>query len=122
MEHVRCGKQRLAIAVKLDVRSEDVAISAEDLLCLRIPYDQLLVRVFHSIELIDIHRQTASASRVSECLFAESADLHHDIRGVMVVDHVDLVMTFVCISQFLSWGKLSLEDIHINRCDDRFHR
>ena len=62
MEHVRSRKKRLSVLVQFDVRSEDISVSSEDLFRIRIPDDELLVWVFHCVELVDIHRESASTT------------------------------------------------------------
>ena len=91
----------LSVFLHLYVRSCYVSVASDDLLIVRVPYDELLVWNLHRVEIIDIHRQTASASRVSECLFTESSDLPHDVGRVVVAYNVDLVASLVCVPQLL---------------------
>ena len=57
MEHVSSCQKRLAVRTQLDVVTVNESVAAENLLCVRIPYDELLVWRFHRIEL-DIIAET----------------------------------------------------------------
>ena len=54
MEHVAGGEDGLSLFVEIHIRSEFVAIAADNLLCLRIPDDELFVAVFHRVELVEV--------------------------------------------------------------------
>ena len=51
----------------------------------------------HRVEFVDIHRQTAATSGIAESLFAETTDFSHYIRRVMMVDHIDFIVTLVSV-------------------------
>ena len=122
MEHVCCREERLPVLVQLDVTSQDISVSSEDLFSFRIPYDELLIWVLHCVELIDVHLQSASASGITECYLAKTCDLSHDIWRIMMIDHIYLVSALVCVSQLLGWCKLRLEQLYANGSNDRlFH-
>jgi len=76
----------------------------------------------HSVEFIYVHRKSASSTGIAECFFAQTSDLLHDIRRVVMVDHIDLIVAFVGIPEFLGRGKLGFQNIHAYRCYYRFHR
>ena len=106
MEHVCCRQKRLPVLVKLDVTSEDVSVSSEYLFSVRVPYYELLVWVLHGVELVDVNGEAASSAGIAECLLAETAYFFHDIRGVMMIDHIDLVVALVGVSQLFRWCQL----------------
>ena len=80
MEHMGCRQYRLSVFSELYVGSQNVTVSAKNPFCFRIPYDELLIRVVHRVEFIDVHRKTASSAGISEGFFTETAYFPHHIR------------------------------------------
>ena len=62
MEHVRSRKMWLAVLAQLYVSAKYESVASENPFCLRVPYDQLLVWVFHGVELVDVYSKSASSA------------------------------------------------------------
>ena len=72
MKHVACGKNRLAIGVKLYITSQKISITTNDFLFFRIPNYQLFVTVLTSVKLIKIYRLTCTTASLTKDDFPES--------------------------------------------------
>ena len=82
MEHMAHGEVGLAVWLQLPVFSEEIAVAADDLLCLRVPHDQLFATMGHRIKFIDIHALTRTSSGCPEGDLSQSANLLHDMRSL----------------------------------------
>ena len=121
MEHMSCCQERLVVLVELDVSTKNITISSKNLLSFRIPHDELLVWVLHSVEFVDIHLETASAAGVAECDLTQTRDLPHYVWRVVVVDHVDLVFALIRVSELFRWSQLCLKQVYADGSNNWFH-
>src|SRR3712207_7517862 len=96
MKHVTGGQQRLSLLISLPIGAENITITADDFLGLRIPNDKLFAPSFHHVELIYIHRLTRSAARRAKSYFSQSANLLHNIGRALSRNDIYLVITLVC--------------------------
>ena len=121
MEHMGGGKDGLAFGVQTHVRSHDVAVTSENSLGVGIPHHNLLVRVGHGVEFVDVCFETAAASCLTERLFAQTADFPHDVGGVVRVHDIDDVAALVGVAEFLFRGEFCFQELYRYRVDDLFH-
>ena len=91
----------LTFLVQPYVASKNESVSSENPFGIGIPYNQLLVWIFHRVKLVDVNSKSASATRVAESLLAKTSYLQHDVRGVKMIDNVDFVAAFVCVPKLL---------------------
>ena len=115
MKHVACGKNRLPILVELPVCAQQIAIAADNIFSFRIPHDELLVAVVHSVELVYIHRFAGAPACRTEGDLPQTADFFHDVRCVVNSDDINFVMTFVGHTETLVWGKLTFQQFSADR-------
>jgi hypothetical protein len=120
VEHVACGELRLAVLVKLPVGAEQVSVSADYLLRLGVPHDELLVAVRAGVELVDVHRLAGAAARFAECYLAQSAYLAHHVRRVVCRDDVYLVVALVGHAELALGREFALEQLFAYRFNDWF--
>ena len=55
MKHVGSSQNWRAFFIKTHVRTKQIPVTAQNFFRFRIPYDQLLVGVFHRVVFINIH-------------------------------------------------------------------
>ena len=120
VEHVACGELRLAVFVKLPVGAEQVSVSADYLLRLGVPHDELLIAVSAGVELVDVHRLAGAAARFAECYLAQSAYLAHHVRRVVCRDDVYLVVALVGHAELALGREFALEQLFAYRFNDWF--
>ena len=120
MEHVASSQMGLPLCIQLPVTAEEITVSANDFLGLRIPYDKLFIAVITNIKLINIHALTRTTASRAESDLTEPAYLLHDIRRVIGSDDIDLIMTFVGHTQLFLGRQLTLEDVSADRLDNLF--
>ena len=70
MEHVAGGQNGLSVGVQFPFVAFQVAIAANYLLGLWIPYDKLLVAALASVELIDVYLLASTTACLAKCNFA----------------------------------------------------
>ena len=70
---------RLALIVEFHLGTSDKAVTTENKLVLRIPYNQLVARSRHGIEFVDVAILSCSATGAAECDFAQTPDFAHGI-------------------------------------------
>src|SRR3712207_7251504 len=117
MKHVTGGQQRLSLLISLPIGAENITITADDFLGLRIPNDKLFAPSFHHVELIYIHRLTRSAARRAKSYFSQSANLLHNIGRALSRNDIYLVITLVCHSQLLIERQLTFQRFPANGLD-----
>ena len=120
MEHVAGCQLRLSLLIELPVPTQEITVTADNLIGFRIPDYQLLVTVVTKVELIKIHRFARSASRFAESDFTKSTNLFQHIRRIICRNDVNLVMALIGHSQLLVGCKLALQELTVNRLDDFF--
>ena len=118
MEHVAGSQNRLPLVIHLPCRPLQIAISANDLLCLRIPDDELLVAVLAGVELIYIHWFASASSRLTEGDLTQTADLLHDVGSIMSRHDVNLIVTLVGHAKLPLGRQLTLQNFLGNGLDD----
>ena len=91
---MRGGDEGLTVAY-LGVRTNQVAVTADDLLVLRIPDDELVVRLGHRVHLVDVHLFAGCATSVTITNLAQTGDLAHHIRALVRGDVIDEVVRLV---------------------------
>lgn len=120
VEHVACGELRLAVLVEFPVGAEHVAVAADDLLCLGIPHDELLVAVRAGVELVDVHRLAGAAACLAECYLAQTAYLAHHVRRVVCRDDVYLVVALVSHAELTLGSEFASEQLFADGFYDWF--
>ena len=122
MEHVAGGKDGLTFVVKLPRCSFQITVSPDNLLVLRIPYDELLITVVTGVEFIDVDWLSCSSSGFAESNLAQTANLLHDIGRIVGCDDINLIVALVRHAQLLVRCQFALQQFYGNRIDDRlFH-
>ena len=112
------GEHGLSVGVNINVGAKDIAIAADDLFSLRIPHDELLVAVWHGVELIDIHTLAGAAASLSEGYLTKTADFLHHVGRFMSRYDIYFVVALVCHSQLALWSELLLEQFLIYWLDN----
>ena len=120
VEHVACGELRLAVLVEFPVGAEHVAVAADDLLCLGVPHDELLVAVRAGVELVDVHRLAGAAACLAECYLAQTAYLAHHVRRVVCRDDVYLVVALVSHAELTLGSEFASEQLFADGFYDWF--
>lgn len=115
VEHVCHDDLGLSVGKEDDVLSVYVAVSTGDLLCFRVPDDQLFVGFLHGVVRRDVDRFSRTTSVESERPFAQSSDFAHDIRRILCGDNVELIATFIGISYELRSVQFLDEERSVNR-------
>ena len=70
MKHVGSSQNRRPFLIKAHICPEQIPISPQNFFRFRIPYDQLLIWVFHRVVFVDIHRQARSSTRSTKGNFS----------------------------------------------------
>ena len=120
VEHVTCGELRLAVLVEFPVGAEHVAVAADDLLCLGVPHDELLVAVRAGVELVDVHRLAGAAACLAECYLAQTAYLAHHVRRVVCRNDVYLVVALVSHAELTLGSEFASEQLFADGFYDWF--
>ena len=89
------SKPRLSVLVKSDLAADDIAVSSNYRLRIRIPDQQLLVRHLHSVEFVQIKGVAGCSSGLPEGYLAQPAYLEHDVGSIVGGYDVYLVVTLV---------------------------
>ena len=121
VEEVRGGENWFSLFVTTCVGTADKAITAQDLLILRAPDNQLPIGAGHRIELVDIDRLAGSAPIEAEGDLAQAPDLAHDVGRVLCRDDIDLVARLVRASQTFLFRELCLEQVPVYRINNVSH-
>ena len=112
LEHMSCSQERFSVFVHLDVRTEQISVSTDDFLVLGVPYDKLLVRVVHGVELVEVERFSRAPSGSPEYDFTQSSDFADHIWGILPSADVYLIIASVRSPQFLVLGELRFQEFH----------
>ena len=83
----------------LNLVAKDKTVCSHYHLVLRVPYQQLLARLVHCVELIDIATKPSATSGMAECNLAQTAYLAHHIRRIVGIYNVNLVAALVGVTQ-----------------------
>ena len=121
MEHVAGGEDGLSLFVEIHIRSEFVAIAADNLLCLWVPDDELFVAVFHRVELVEVEFLARSSSGSPESLFALASYLAYHVRCVVIIDDIDFVCALVGDAELAFCCEFTLEDLLVDGRNNRLH-
>ena len=113
MEHVTCSQYRLSFFVDLPIFAKKIAIATNNLICFRIPDNKLTTTVFHSIELVDIHRLTCTTTCCTESFLSQTTNLFHDVRSLMSSHNINFVVTFVGYAKSSLWSKFAFQQFAI---------
>ena len=98
IEHVACGYSRDAV-VYLYVWTENEAVASGNLLCLRIPDNELAARGIHCVVGIYVALFPCAAATLAESDFAQPAYLAHGIWGGKMIHHIYFVAPLVGAAQ-----------------------
>ena len=115
-----CGQQRLSVVIHFPICTIKIAIPTDNLFSIWIPYNQLLVTAFHHIKIVNIHRLSRSSACISECNFAQSANLFHDIGRVLSRNDINFVMAFISHSELFFRRQLTFQHLFCYRPDNFF--
>ena len=118
MEHVACGEFGLSLLVHIPLGAFKIAVAADDLLCLGVPHDELLVAVLARVELVDVHVLARAAARLTEGNLTQTPDLLHHVRCVVRGDDVDFVVALVSHAELAFGCQLLFEDFFVDGGDD----
>ena len=122
MEHVAGGQFGLSVGCYFPVGSQQVTVSANNLLGLGIPDNQLLVAILAGVKLIDIDLHARAATRFTECLLTQMSNFTHRMRCVMSGNNVNLIVALVSHPELLVGCQFVFDKCFINRRDDgKFH-
>ena len=78
-EHMTGGQDGLPVLAYLPVLTQQIAVSAQYLLCLGIPHEELAVRLLHGVILIDVHTLARTTSCCTEGNLAQAPYLAHHV-------------------------------------------
>ena len=96
---------RLIVFVKCCIRAEKETVATDNRLIVRIPYNQLLIGIFHHVILIQIHLIARGAAGFAEGQLPKPSDFGDHIGRIVPGDDVKLVVSFVRILQFFGFGE-----------------
>ena len=119
----RIGKDNYlsAFFIEAHVCTQQVTVTTQYFLCLRIPYDKLLVRIVHHVIFVDVHGQACSSSCSTEGYLTQTSNLFHRVWRILCRNNVNLVVTSVGHAQSLVFGQLRFQQFLVYRCDNLFH-
>ena len=120
MEHVTCCNFWLSVFAYLPLASEDITITTDNLLCIRVPNNQLSATILHRIELIDIHRFARTTSCRTESYLAQTTNLLHNIRSSLSSHNINFIVTLVSHTKHPFRSQLALEQFLAYGLDDFF--
>ena len=100
----------LIVGINLYFVSKNISVSADYLLGLWIPDNELLARIRHRVELVEVHSLACSAAGSTERNLAQTANFLHHIWRVEPRNYINLVVTLVRETQAFILGKFLLED------------
>ena len=118
MEHVAGGKNGLTFLVKLDVGTQNVAITANDFFRFGIPHDELLVGILHRVENVEVTIQPRTTTCCTEGYLTETTNFTHHIGGILPCDNIDLVVALAGHAQTPLIGEFRFEHLFGNRCNN----
>ena len=95
MKHVGSSQNWRAFFIKTHVRTKQIPITTQNFFCFRIPYDQLLIGVFHRVVFINIHWQTCTSTSSTESYFTQTTNLSHYIRSILMSNNINLIITLI---------------------------
>ena len=108
----------LALVVNLPVGAKQVTVSPDNVFCLGIPHDKLLVTVLADVEFVNVHRLTGATARLSECDFAQSPDFFHHVGSVVRGDDIDFIVAFVSHAELAIRCQLAFQQFSAYGWDD----
>ena len=120
MEHVAGGELWLALLVELPVPTQQITVTTDNLVGLRIPDDELLIAVVAKVEFVKIHRFPGSTASLTESDFTKAPNLLQYIWRVICRNDVNLVMALIGHAKLLVGSQLALQQLAVNRLDDFF--
>ena len=94
-----CGYARTPLGVALYVGSADEAVTSENELAVRVPYQQLAARYGHRVEFVDVAFFARTAAGAAECDFSQTSYFAHGVGGIEHVHHIQFVAALVGIAQ-----------------------
>ena len=121
MKHVGSSQDRSAFLIETHIRSKQIPIAAQYFFCFRIPYDQLLIWMFHSVIFIYIHRQPRSSTGSTKSDFTQTTDFPHYIGCILISNNINLIITFIRHSQAFVFRQLRLQQLFAYRFNNLFH-
>ena len=95
MEHVRRGEHGLPLGVELHLPARQEAVAAQDLAVFGAPNNQLVVRRFAAVELVDVAVLSRSAAGCAEGNLAQAAHLAHGVGRFFGFEHIDFVACLI---------------------------
>ena len=108
----------LSVLIEFPFCAVEVAIAADNFLCLRVPHDELLVAVLAGVKLVEVQFFTCSSAGFSESYLAQSAYLAQCVGCVVGRYHVDFVVAFVRQAQLLVLCEFFLDEFLVDRWYD----
>ena len=95
------------------------AITGNNRLVVGIPYNQLLIGLFHLVVFVKIHSVARRTTGLAEGQLAQSSNLCNHIGRILPGNDVKFVVSFVSVFQFFGLGKFRFEQFNrygINNC------
>ena len=109
---MRRGQDGLPGIVEAHFGAQYVAIASYDGLGVGVPHDELLVGLFHRVELIEVAGFARAASCRAERNLAQASYLAAHVRRCLPRDDVNFVARFVGETKAAVLGQLTFEDIY----------
>ena len=116
------GENGLAVLVDRRIRAEKEAVATDNHFVIRIPDNQLLIRLLHLVIFVKVHGISRGAAGFAEGYFTQPADFRDDMGRILPRNDVELVVPLVGILQFLVGSKLCLDKFDRYGINDGFHR
>ena len=104
-----CCNTWLTVLVHPHLTPPKVAVTAYDIITLRIPHNQLLVRYIHRIEFVNVECLTCTATSCTESNLAQTSNLSHNIGSVCCRYYIYFIVTPVCETQASLFSQFSLQ-------------
>ena len=118
-EHVRCGYAQRAVLACADVGTEQKAVTAQNLLGLRVPHYELAAGRVHQVVFVDIALLARAAAGTAEGYLAQASYFAHHIGARLCVHHIDDIAALVGGAQQAVGGKLRLQYVYRNGGNNR---
>ena len=110
-----------AMFVILNIRTKEITVTAQYFFCLRIPNNQLFIRIFHDIVFIDIQRFSRSPACRTKSNLTQTSDFLHYIRRILSCNDINLIMALVGRTQTLLFGQFRFQKLLTYRFNNLFH-
>ncbi len=121
VEHVGGGEYGLALGVELRLGAEEVAIASEDGFGIGVPYDELLVRNGHSVELVEVEFLAGATASGAEGYLTQASYLTAYVGGILPGDDVDFVARLIGEAEAAFFCEFALEELNGYGRDDFLH-